>query len=198
MRSGIIATILTPLVLLVCSVYGCSSDNAYPFNHMIGEMYLDPSQVWVSGSLEAEVIVHVYLTGDEGRMPLEGSSVEIFSSRNTGEEASDIIEQPTELTDGNGMAVAYLGSYCTGETHITATADGAVLCRSWEENQCTPLRQDVACIMDCDPGNYACCDSEEGNCGCKCAELCCDPQNCGACNYACEPGEYCVDSVCQE
>jgi hypothetical protein len=164
---------------------------------MIGEIYIDPDDVWATGQLEAEVTVHVYLTGDGGSKSLEGASVEIYSSRNTGEEISDIIEQPTEPTDNDGMAVAYLGSYCPGESYITAAADGAFLCKGWEVNRCTPLRQSIVFYFDCNAGDEMCCDSEKGECGCYCTDVNSDPQNCGDCNYVCEPGEYCLDGVCQ-
>lgn len=185
--------VLVLSAILLCSGCGYDSDDSYLYNHMIGEMQIDPDWVFASGSLEAEVQVWVYLTDGDHQEPLSDIDIEIVSLRNHGGVIVDIIEQPNLPTDENGRAVGFIGSSDCYDAQITAKANGATLCERWDENQCVLLLKTVDFYIECG-GSWL------ENCDCECADLMTDPENCGACDYRCDFDHArvsCVDGVCE-
>jgi hypothetical protein len=171
---------------------GCQDHVCVFDRSTIGEMYLDPETAWATGHLEIEVTIKVFTHEGEGAEPREGVIVELISSRNQGGNVIDIIEQPRAPTDTDGRATAYLGSSTPGELVLRATANGALLCETWNEGECIPLERVIAFYIDCGGAEYIDCDGE-------CVDPNTDPEHCGACNNACElenASSECVDSTC--
>jgi hypothetical protein len=155
------------------------------FNHMVGEMEIELRIT------DVKVSIQVYLIGEGRSRPLEGSEIEVFSSRNTRDDIVDIVRQPESPTDEYGRVLAYIDPKCRGEAHITATADGAFLCESWKENRCSLLVQTI--FID------HICIEPMIDCGCECVDVTNDLDHCGGCDLHCSyenASAACVDGIC--
>lgn len=190
MRSSLISSALFSSAILLATACDSDPEQRCIFNHMVGEMQIEPRSTSVTGTLKARIDIRVYLIGDGCKEPLEGATVEFFSSRNTPGETVDIIVQPYQPTDVDGWTAGLLRGTCPGEAFITATADGAGLCESWEDNQCTPLVGTAEFTLSCLAGLDVC--------GCECVDLQNDDGNCGVCGNVCEPAfQKCAKGRCE-
>ena len=149
-RGAVLATLVA--CVLVAGACGRGSGSQ---DDIRGEIRIDPNQILASGLPLAEVTVLVFRDG-EVPVPLEGASVEVLSSRNEEGDRVDIIEQPEEPTDAEGLATAFIGSSEEGEARVTAEVDGKTLCERYEDGECVPAQDVVRFVLECEGGLEEC------------------------------------------
>ena len=88
---GIRHHLVLPLAAISLCLTTCGSDptGRCLFNHMVGEMTIDPETIPASRMPEAEVMVQVHLVADGCKKPLEGATIEIYSSHYYGGEQTE-------------------------------------------------------------------------------------------------------------
>jgi hypothetical protein len=163
----------------------CGARRQDDASRIIGEIQVDPAQVLASGLPLGEVTIRVHY-GDEDETPVAGAYVTLFSSRNDAADPVDLIEQPSEPTDENGLATAYIGSLATGEAVLTAEVDDEPLCGEYDGNRCVPAEAVVQFVSECEEGLV--------ECNGECVDTQTDLDNCGECGNVCEFDH--ADAIC--